>query len=97
MGFESIHYYLKYTSVAIVDNSTAGIECLMYEIPTLSYGWPEYHWATKKLQSLTQLKDLISDLSWHRPVYSNQFIEWYINHYLCSDINSTLRRLNQLI
>ena len=94
---ESIHYYLKHTSVAIVDNSTAGIECLMYEIPTISYGWPEYHWATKKLQSLTQLSNLVTDLSWHDPLYCNRFIEWYINHYLCTDINSTEKRLKQLI
>ena len=97
MGYESIHDYLKLASVAIVDNSTAGIDCLMHEVPIISYGWPEYHWATEKLQSLTQLKDLVSDLSWHKPIYSNQFIEWYINHYLCSDINSTVKRLKQLL
>lgn len=96
-GFDSIHSILPKTRVAIIDNSTAGIECLMHEVPIISYGWPEYHWATKKLQTLPQLKDLVNDLSWHRPVYARSFIEWYINHYLCSDINSTVKRLNQII
>lgn len=96
-GFNSVHDFLPHTTCAIVDNSTAGIECLMHEVPVISYGWPEYHWATKKLQTLPQLQDLLHDMSWHRPVYARQFIEWYINHYLCTDINNTVRRLKELL
>jgi len=96
-AFDSIHSILPKTKVAIVDNSTAGIDCLMHEVPVISYGWPEYHWATQKLQTLPQLKELVRDLSWYRPVYADSFIEWYINHYLCSDISSTVRRLKQII
>jgi hypothetical protein len=69
----------------------------MHEVPVISYGWPEYHWATKKLPTLPQLQDLLHDMSWHRPVYARQFIEWYINHYLCTDINNTVRRLKELL
>ena len=96
-AFDSIHTILPKTRVAIIENSTAGIECLMHEVPIISYGWPEYHWATQKLQTLPQLKDLVNDLSWYKPVYARQFIEWYINHYLCSDINSTIKRLKDII
>ncbi len=96
-GYESVHDYLKKSRVVIVDNSTAGIDCLMHEVPLISYGWPEYHWATARLQTLPQLESLVSDLSWHNPVYSRMFIEWYINHYLCSDINSTIRRLKEIL
>ena len=46
-GFDCIHSILPKTRVAIIDNSTAGIECLMHEVPIISYGWPEYHWATQ--------------------------------------------------
>ena len=95
--FESIHDFLPKTKVAILENSTAGIECLMHQVPIISYGWPEYHWATKKLQSLTQLEDLVSDLSWHKLAYANRFIEWYINKYLCHDVKSTQRRLSEII
>jgi len=95
--FESIHDFLPKTKVAILENSTAGIECLMHQVPIISYGWPEYHWATKKLQSLTQLEDLVNDLSWHKLAYANRFIEWYINKYLCHDVKSTQRRLLEII
>ena len=96
-GFDCIHSILPKTRVAIIDNSTAGIECLMHEVPIISYGWPEYHWATQKLQSLTQLKNLVSDLSWHQKEYAKQFIEWYINNYLCHDVISTENRLKELL
>ena len=96
-GFDCIHSILPKTRVAIIDNSTAGIECLMHEVPIISYGWPEYHWATQKLQTLTQLKSLVNDLSWHQKKYARQFIEWYINKYLCYDIISTENRLKELL
>lgn len=96
-GFDCIHSILPKTRVAIVDNSTAGIECLMHEVPIISHGWPEYHWATQKLQTLPQLENLVNDLSWYRPVYAKQFIEWYINHYLCHDIKTTERRLKEIL
>ena len=79
------------------DNSTAGIDCLMHEVPLISYGWPEYHWATAKLQTLPQLEYLVRSLEWYNPTYAKDFIEWYINHYLCSDINSTIKRLKDII
>ena len=96
-GYVSIHDVLCKTRVAIVDNSTAGIECMMHQVPIISYGFPEYHWATKQLQSLTQLEDLIYDLKWHDADYAWKFINWYINDYLCTDIDSTVKRLKQLI
>lgn len=96
-GFDCIHSILPKTRVAIVDNSTAGIECLMHEVPIISHGWPEYHWATQKLQTLPQLENLVNDLSWYRPVYAKQFIEWYINHYLCHDEATTQRRLKEIL
>ena len=96
-GYQSIHDYLPKAKVAIVDNSTAGIDCLMHEVPLISYGWPEYHWATAKLQTLPQLEYLVRSLEWYNPTYAKDFIEWYINHYLCSDINSTIKRLKDII
>ena len=96
-GYNSIHDFLPYTRVAIVDNSTSGIECLMHEVPVISYGWPEYHWVTQKLQSLTQLKELVDDISWHKKDSARKFIYWYIHDYLCSDYESTKKRLHELI
>ena len=96
-GYISIHEVLPKTRVAILENSTAGIECLMHDVPIVSYGFPEYHWVTKQLQSLTQLEDLVYDLSWHDPIDSRKFLNWYVFDYLCTDINSTVNRLKQLI
>lgn len=95
--FESIHDFLPRTRVAIIDNSTSGLEALMHQVPIISYGYPEYHWATQKIQSLTQLRSFITDLSWHNKEYCNKFIYWYIYEYLCYDLESTKRRLNGLI
>jgi len=96
-GFESIHDILPRTRVAIIDNSTAGIECLMHSVPIISYGWPEYHWVTKKLQVLPQLPRLVKDLSWYQKEYADNFISWYIHEYLCYDVNSTERRLKEIL
>jgi len=96
-GYISIHDILPKTHVAIVDNSTAGIECLMHEVPVISHGWPEYHWVTAKLQTLPHLETLIRDIRWHDKDRARQFIYWYINDYLCTDIDSTINRLKQLI
>ena len=93
-GYESIHDFLPHARVAIIDNSTSGIECLMHEVPIISYGWPEYHWVTKKLQVLTQLPELVNNLEWHEKEKAKKFIYWYINDYLCHDVKSTVNRLN---
>lgn len=95
--FESIHDFLPKTRVAILENSTAGIECMMHGVPIISYGFPEYHWVTKVLQSLTELENLVSDFSWHSAVSQRMYINWYINNYLCSDIDSTINRLKKII
>ena len=95
-GYYSIHDILTNTKVAIVENSTAGIECLMHNVPVISYGWPEYHWATYKLKSLTQLRELVNNLDWYDELYAKDFIQWYINSYLCCDKHSTMRRLTEL-
>lgn len=95
--YESIHDFLPKTRVAILENSTAGIECLMHGVPVISYGWPEYHWVTKKLQTLTQLDVIVNNLSWHDKDDADSFIHWYINKYLCHDVNSTMERLKEII
>jgi hypothetical protein len=68
----------------------------MHEVPIISYGFPEYHWVTKQLQSLTQLPKLCNDISWHKKEKAMKFIYWYINDYLCYDVESTKNRLNEI-
>jgi len=96
-GFDSIHSILPKTKVAIIDNSTAGIECMMHDVPIISYGYPEYHWITKDLRILTELKGYIEDMSWFDKELSRQYLMWYINWYLCHDVKTTQRRLEELL
>ena len=96
-GYESIHSILPKTKVAITENSTAGIECMMHDVPIISYGYPDYHWITKDLRILTEINNYVDDLSWFDIEDSRKFLYWYIFDYLCYDINSTVNRLQQLI
>ena len=96
-GYESIHAVLPQTVVAITENSTAGIECMMHDVPIISYGYPDYHWITKDLRSLTELKNSIDNLKWFEIEDSRKFLYWYIFDYLCYDIPSTTKRLQELL
>lgn len=96
-GYESIHSILPHTRVAISENSTAGIECMMHDVPIISYGYPDYHWITKDLRILTTLRNSIDDLSWFKKEKSRRFLCWYVFEYLCSDIPTTMNRLEELI
>jgi CDP-glycerol glycerophosphotransferase (TagB/SpsB family) len=96
-GRESIHGILPKTKVAIIENSTAGIECMMHDVPIISYGYPEYHWITKDLRHLPQLTNAINDLSWWSKEKNRKFLSWYCEQYLCYDQESTTRRIKWLI
>ena len=95
--FESIHAILPKTKVAIIENSTSGIECMMHDVPIISYGYPDYHWITKDLRILTQLNECIDNMNWFNKKLSRQFLIWYVNDYLCYDIPSTMKRLEELV
>lgn len=100
-GYGSIHSVLPKTRVAIVDNSTAGIECMMHDVPIISYGYPDYHWRTIDLRSLTQLKGFINSIPGPDFIpnkeLTRRYLCWYIYEYLCSDINTTVNRLKKIL
>jgi len=94
---ESIHDILPKTKVAILENSTAGLECMMHDVPIISFGYPEYHWVTKDLRHLPTLKGYINNLSWWSKDNSRKFLFWYITEYLCYDQQSTTKRIKELL
>lgn len=96
-GFESLYDILPNTKVAIVENSTAGIDCLIHQVPVISYGYPEYHWVTKDLRHLNKLNEYIEDLSWWDKEIANKWVSWYCMEYQCYDYSSTLKRLTQIL
>ena len=93
---ESLHDILPKTNIAIVENTTAGIECLMYKIPMISYGLPEYHWVTKDLRHLNMLQSYIDDTSWWDPQKADEWLTWYCTKYQCHNYASTFNRLEEL-
>ena len=94
---ENLHEILPNTRVAIIENSTAGIECLLHQVPIISYGYPEYHWITKDLRHLTCLIDYVEDLSWWDRSLANKWLAWYCTQYQCFDYKSTLNRIQYLM
>lgn len=96
-GYTSLFDVLPYTKVAIVENSTSGLECLLHQVPVISYGYPEYHWVTKDLRHLQQLPAYLSDFSWYNYKEANSFTAWYFEQYLCSDFSSTKRRMLEVL
>jgi CDP-glycerol glycerophosphotransferase (TagB/SpsB family) len=97
-GFTTIHSVLPKTRVAILDNSTAGIECMMHDVPMITYGYPDYHWVSQDMRSLTQLRGMIETVdNWHDIQLARRFLCYYVFEYLCSDIDTTMNRLKELL
>ncbi len=96
-GYVSIHDVLPHARVAVLENSTAGIECMMHKVPIIFYGFPEYHWITEKIQTLPHLKTAVRDISWYSEKENEMFLHWYINRYLCKDVESTKQRIQNIL
>lgn len=95
--FESLYDVLPKTKLAILENSTAGIDCLIHQVPVISYGLPEYHWVTKDMRHLNMLSNYIEDMSWYNQDLSNKWVAWYCTEYQCKDLNSTVKRLKEVL
>lgn len=95
--FIDIHTILPKTKLAIIENSTAGIECMMYDIPMITFGCPEYRWIAKELRHLVNINNYKNDLSWFNKELSRKFLVWYVRDWLCYDVESTKRRLKEIL
>lgn len=95
--FSSIHKVLPKTKVAIVENSTSGIEVLMHRVPLISYGYPEYVKATKDLRHLADLKNYVEDLSWYDRTVAGSWLLWYLESYSCFNYDSTKSRIKTIL
>ena len=97
LDFTNIHNILPKTNVAIVENSTAGLECLMHDVPVISYGYPEYHWVTKDLRHAINISKYANDISWYNEYAAKSWFTWYAKEYVCHDTKSSINRLKQII
>lgn len=96
-GRESLHDILPKSRVAIIENSTAGLECLFHEVPIISYGYPEYHWVTKDMRHITWLNNYVNDISWYDNELAKKWVTWYCTKYQCYDQQSTKKRLKEIL
>ena len=95
--FIDIHTILPKTKLAIIENSTAGIECMLYDVPMITFGCPEYRWIAKELRHMINLNKYKNDLSWFSKELNRKFLVWYIRDYLCYDVESTKKRLIEIL
>ena len=95
--FTNVHDILPKTRVAVLENSTSGIECMLHKVPIISFGYPEYHWITKDLRHVAKLNEYVADLSWYNNHDSCSFIAWYCEQFMCYDQESTDRRLQEIM
>lgn len=96
-GMEDIHNILPKTKLAILENSTAGIECMVHDTPMITFGCPEYRWICKELRQIVDLNKYKNDLSWFNKELSRKFLVWYVRDWLCYDVESTKRRLKEVL
>jgi hypothetical protein len=96
-GYESLYDVLPHTRVGIVENSTSGFETLMFEVPLISYGLPEYHWVTKDLRHVHKIKEYVTDLSWYNKKDANSFTAWYFEKYLCHNKETAMTRVLEIL
>jgi hypothetical protein len=97
--FETIHSVLPHTKVAIIENSTSGLECMMHDVPIISYGYPEYHWITYDLRHLNKLYEAVQ-CDWFNELAqldSRRWLTWYYTKYLCRDYYTTKRRILEIL
>jgi len=94
---EDIHSILPKTKLAILENSTAGIECMIHDVPMMTFGCPEYRWVCKELRHIVDLNRFKNDLSWFNKELSRKFLVWYVRDWLCYDFESTKRRLKEVL
>ena len=70
---------------------------MMHDVPIISYGYPDYHWITKDLRILTRINNYIDNLEWFNKKESRNFLHWYVFNYLCTDVESTVKRLERIL
>lgn len=96
-GNLSIHDFLPKARCVFISNSGAGIEAMMHNKPIVSWGNPEYHWATYRLIHLSDIIRAIRVEDWFDSFKQQQFLYWYTKHYCFYDYESCYRRVGEVI
>jgi len=95
-GPSSVHGFLRKARCVVLCNSGSGLEAMLHKKPIISWGFPEYHWATYDLRHLCDLPRALT-LDWFDADEVAKFICWYAEHYCIYDYNSAVRRVGELL
>ena len=69
----------------------------MYDVPVITLGAPPYrHWV-KQIYHPHEIIDAVENLSWFNEDRQRDWFSWFVNDYLCSDVESVSRRLDALL
>lgn len=96
-GLESLHDILPKSKIVIMDEKVKHLEPLYYLKPIITHGAPPYRHVVKQIYHLNELIPAIQDNSWFDKNAQYQWTQWFIMKYLCSDIESVSRRLDELL
>jgi hypothetical protein len=80
----------------VVCNSGVGIDAMMRGKPVISWGYPEYHWATFDLRHACDL-DRALKLDWYDPNLARAFLCWFMRDFCFYDQESANRRVGELL
>ena len=94
---ESLHDILPHSKAVIVEDNIQNLEPFMYDVPVITLGAPPYrHWV-KQIYHAHEIIPALENLSWFNPDRQRDWFSWYVNEYLCSDMESVARRIDQLL
>jgi hypothetical protein len=96
-GVVGLDEVLERSKCVALCNSGAGIEAMLYRKPIISWGRPEYHWATFDLRHLCDLRRAVNIESWFDPNLSDLYAYWYVMRYCIRDQPSALQRVAELL
>ena len=105
-GLESLHDILPKSRCVVMDEHVINLEPFMYNKPILCTGNPPYRHYAKQIHHAHQLIPAIKDLSWFhtdrqwsdtQTPTTYDWFQWYVSKYLCNDVESVSRRLDELL
>ena len=95
--FVSLYSYLPGAKCVVLSNSGSGLEALMYNVPIISFGMPEYHWVTYDLRKICDIQNAVKIENWYNKLEARKYLYWYMKEYCFYDQKSALKRVKDLI
>jgi hypothetical protein len=95
-GKSHIGKFIDLSHTVMVCNSAAGVDALLRDKPVISWGYPEYHWATFDLRHLCDMQRALR-LDWYSQKKARQYMCWFLRDFCYYNQASANRRVGQLL